>query len=265
NPGDPVVETQGAITALRQTVTTTDPGGGNPKTLAGLIQFGGPLSVADSGGPLIDDGGRVIGVDTEGAAQVRLRQVSPDTAFAIPVNSAMAVGRDIESGTPNPRVLSGQSVVLGVDVADSLSARGAQVTAIEAGSPAQAAGLVPGDIIVSVGGTSVDSASALSPALQRHHPGDQVVVVWLDPLRRQPQRRLVEHEERPVALKRPADRHHLLLAAAQAPGELSVALAEAGEQRVHAVERFAHSPAIVPRVSAHLQVLSNRHASEETP
>ena len=181
NPGDPVVETQGAITALRQTVTTTDPGGGNPKTLAGLIQFGGPLSVADSGGPLIDGGGRVIGVDTEGAAQVRLRQVSPDTAFAIPINSAMAVVRDIESGTPNPRVLSGQSVVLGVDVADSLSARGAQVTAIEAGSPAQAAGLVPGDIIVSVGGTSVASASALSPALQRHHPGDQVVVVWLDP------------------------------------------------------------------------------------
>jgi len=180
-PSDRPVETQGAITALRQTVTTADPGGGNPKTLTGLIQFSGLIGVADSGGPLVDGAGRVVGVATEGGAQVRLRQVSPDTAFAIPINSAMAVVRDIESGTPNPRVLHGQSVVLGVDVADSLSARGAEVSALEAGSPAQAAGLVPGDIIVSLGGVSVDSASALGSALQQHHPGDDVLVVWLDP------------------------------------------------------------------------------------
>jgi S1-C subfamily serine protease len=57
---------------------------------------------------------------------------------------------------------------------------GAAVLGVVSGTPAAQAGLVQGDVITSVGGQSVDSASALSSVLAQHHPGDSVQVVWSD-------------------------------------------------------------------------------------
>jgi S1-C subfamily serine protease len=57
---------------------------------------------------------------------------------------------------------------------------GALVEGVESGSPAESAGLSAGDVIVSLGGKTVDSANALSTAINSHHVGDRVPVTWVD-------------------------------------------------------------------------------------
>jgi S1-C subfamily serine protease len=55
------------------------------------------------------------------------------------------------------------------------------VLGVLSGSPAQSAGLSAGDAIVSVNGTGIDSATALTTPLDGYHPGDRLTIGWLDP------------------------------------------------------------------------------------
>src|SRR5262249_18487244 len=57
---------------------------------------------------------------------------------------------------------------------------GAAISGVVDGSPAAQAGLQAGDTVTAVGGTTVDSADALSSALAKHNPGDQVRITWVD-------------------------------------------------------------------------------------
>jgi S1-C subfamily serine protease len=58
---------------------------------------------------------------------------------------------------------------------------GVIVRAVVDGKPAQQAGLVAGDVITEIGGTSLDSPGALSAFMLAHHPGDKVQLTWTDP------------------------------------------------------------------------------------
>ena len=79
-------------------------------------------------------------------------------------------------------------------------------------------------------------------------------------LRRQPGRRLVEHQHPRVGHQRPPDGEHLLLAAAHRAGALADALAEAGEQLEHERPPLGVGP---PRVGAEVEVLAHRHLGEQ--
>jgi S1-C subfamily serine protease len=171
--GTPAIA-EGTVTALDQSITAGDPGG-PAQALTGLIEINAPLVPGDSGGPLVNASGQVIGMNAAAAPQTR-RQTSSD-AFAIPINTALDIARQIQSGQSSANVHIGERALLGVQVQQG---QGATVAAVQPGGPAASAGLVAGDVIVSVGSTTITSVSDLTTALDRAHPGDKVSIGWTD-------------------------------------------------------------------------------------
>jgi S1-C subfamily serine protease len=179
--GSGLVESQGAVVALGQTITVSDSRGSNVRTQAGMIQTDAAINASDDGGPLVSSDGHVIGVDA-GAGRVGAAQAGADPAYAIPISSVTAIVRDIESGAPNPKVFRGEGAFLGVDVQNHSSPPGAEVNSVEPGSPARAAGITAPDVIVALDHTPIDSVTALQRAVAAHRPGDRVTIAWLDQL-----------------------------------------------------------------------------------
>lgn len=186
--GGPPSHSQGRVTALNQSITASDESGGNLQQLNGLIQVSAQLRPGDSGGPLADSSAHVIGMNTAGAQSNRR---TGSAGFAIPINTAVGLSRQIEAGQSSATVHIGPTGILGVQVASSTegsvgsTTNGASVVGVQPGSPAEQVGLRAGDVIVSVDGGSVDSSAALRGALSGRHPGDRVTLGWLDASGRQ--------------------------------------------------------------------------------
>jgi S1-C subfamily serine protease len=177
--GTPAVAT-GSVTALDQTITVTDDTGANAQTLSGLIQTDAPLQPGDSGGPLLNGSGQVIGIDTAASAGRRFRTGS-SVGLAIPINQARAIAAQIQSGQASATTHIGLPGFLGVQIAPTAgSLPGAVVAGVLAGAPAAAAGLGAGDVITAVNGQAITSPQALTAATASHHPGDKVTVGWTD-------------------------------------------------------------------------------------
>ncbi len=179
--------TSGSVTALDQKVTAGDVGSAKSETLHGMIQISAPIEPGDSGGPLVDTDGNVIGMNTAAAQNDDFFGQSGSTvAFAIPIDKARQVVSQIENGTDSDTVHVGDRGILGVQVqniGDAASApvsSGALVAGVENGSPADAAGLAQGDVITSIDGKSVSSASDLTAVMFPYHPDDKVQVGWVD-------------------------------------------------------------------------------------
>lgn len=180
-PGPPRV-TEGAITALGQSITISGDGGSRDH-LRDLIQTSAELQPGNSGGPLFDDTGRVIGMNT--AAEVRGRgpraTSASSTGFAIPIDSVEGLIARIEDGDEGGGVRVGPSGYLGVAIEnDGAGGRGALVGEVQDDSPAEGAGIDAGDLIVAVDGESVADAAELGDAIRAHEPGDDVELEWID-------------------------------------------------------------------------------------
>jgi len=185
---------QGAITGLGQTITASDIGGGNAERLGGLIQTDAAVVPGDSGGPLVNDGGQVVGMDAAASSgnTTYIAQSSAAQGFAIPIDSALAIAKQIEAGTSSATVHVGPTGFLGVEVVPSSpygggfsgptgsQTQGALVGGALSGYPAAQLGLVQGDVITAVDGQTVASATALTDLLSAHHPGDSVQLQWTD-------------------------------------------------------------------------------------
>jgi len=176
----------GTITALGQSITATDQSAGISEQLTGMIQTSVPLQPGDSGGPLVSPAGQVIGMNTAWSSQF---QISSGTAqaFAIPASQAAPVAAAIAAGQATAAVHIGATAFLGVQVVSyaaqvpgNPTSAGAGVAGITAGTPAATAGLVPGDVIVSIGGHAVTSATSLRSVINAYHPGDTASLHWVD-------------------------------------------------------------------------------------
>jgi S1-C subfamily serine protease len=177
----------GSVTALNQSITASDQSDGSSEQLTGLIQTDAAIQPGDSGGPLVTSSGKVIGVDTAASTSGGFQlQSGSNQAFAIPINTALTIAKQIDSGRSSANVHIGTAAFLGVQIqnssrfGDSSSGSGALVAGVEQGSPAEQAGLAAGDEIVSLGGSTVDSPTTLSNLMQGYHPGDKVQLGWID-------------------------------------------------------------------------------------
>ena len=199
--GDPVVAlgnalgqggtpalTQGQVTAVDQTITASE-GSGRSETLTGMIQSDAGISPGDSGGALVNSAGQVIGMITAGEAQGFRTTVSP-IGYAVNTNSALTVVNEIRAGQASADVIIGPVGYIGVQIRDlnpQLAAQaglsitsGALVWAVQAGSPAEQAGMTRLSVITKIGSTSVDSSASLGNALHAYKPGANVAVTWID-------------------------------------------------------------------------------------
>ncbi|WP_051342044.1 S1C family serine protease [Pseudonocardia spinosispora] len=178
----------GQVVSLGKSITTSDELSGSTERLTNLIEVAAVVEPGDSGGPLVNANGQVIGVTT--AASVNFRTQTPGgKGYAIPINDAMDIARQIRAGSVSETVHVGPTAMLGVTVLSSSRSRrgldgdtdsGAPVASVIGNSPAGKAGLSRGDVIVSFDGTRVDSANTLTSLVGQHRPGDQIQLIWQD-------------------------------------------------------------------------------------
>ena len=156
----------GVVSALGRSV---------PEEAGGLraaIQTDAAINPGNSGGALLDMSGKVVGITAAKAGR------ADNIGFAIPIDVAAAIARDIASGTrPSHPYLgvSGSEVDAGTATALG-STPGAKLEDVSPGTPAAAAGLKRGDVIVTFDGTAVGSLFDLQVLLATHHAGDRVTV-----------------------------------------------------------------------------------------
>jgi serine protease Do len=136
-----------------------------------MIQTDAPINPGNSGGALADDHARVIGIND----LIRSRSgVNAGVGFAIPIDVAVDSARALLAGHRPPMGYLGVS-----GRSPSLGRAGAVVTHVEAGSPAAAAGIRPGDLITAIAGRPVGSPLDVAAIVRTMRPGTRVSVdVW---------------------------------------------------------------------------------------
>lgn len=173
------VRSPGQVTELGRDLPVEDAFTGNKEMLTDLIGVAADVRAGDSGGPLVNAAGQVIGVIV--AATVTFRMAPAGEGFAIPINTALGVANQVRSGVPTDAVHIGPPTLLGVGVsAANQSDTGLILNDVMLDGPAYAAGLIAGDVLLSVDGNPINSATALTAVLDRHYSGDVVDLVWID-------------------------------------------------------------------------------------
>jgi S1-C subfamily serine protease len=184
----------GSVVGLGSSITANDPSTpGDSEQLTGLIKINGDIQPGDSGGPLTT-GGKVVGMDTAASVGFSFQSAS-GAGFAIPINQALSIARQIVAGQATSTVHIGATAIIGVYVATNNSgdlayagcaaseASQSGVLIAEApisGSPAASIGIAQCDLITSVNATKVNSPAALLNVMETYHPGDRVSLTWLD-------------------------------------------------------------------------------------
>jgi S1-C subfamily serine protease len=163
--------TTGVISALGRTLRAQ-----TGRLIENVIQTDAALNPGSSGGPLVDSGGRVIGINTAIIAG------SQGICFSIPINTAKWVASQlIHEGRVRRAYLgiSGQTVTLDRSLIVSYrlkNSTGALVTEVQPKTAASHAGIKPGDIIIQVGNTLVASLDDLQIALAPHPIGSPLTI-----------------------------------------------------------------------------------------
>jgi S1-C subfamily serine protease len=169
-----------------------------------MIEINADIVPGYSGGPLYDANGTIIGVDTAASTTASFGGNSTGgfgggqsnggqsnggqsngtgaetIAYAIPINNAMSIADQIESGQASSTITIGYPAFLGVSMQDSVN--GTMITSVADGTPAASAGLQAGDVVTAVNGQAITSATDLQSVISSHKPGDQIQLTWTDTL-----------------------------------------------------------------------------------
>src|SRR3984957_8178624 len=213
-----ITATPGPVTGLNQTITASDAGSSTgAETLHGMFQTSADIVPGDSGGPLASSAG-VIGMDTAGNNVSYQQQDS--AGFAIPINTALSIARQIAGGDASSTIRIGYPPFIGIFIGSGSSAdpqtqaqqsggepsgagnppacytsnadlivpstiapvsSGTLIDGTICGSPAAAPGMSGGAVITAVNGQAVGSPDDLTSTLARFHPGDTISVTWVSP------------------------------------------------------------------------------------
>ncbi|MCR4601098.1 MAG: trypsin-like peptidase domain-containing protein [Clostridia bacterium] len=167
--------TQGIISGLNRTIIAAN--GSQRNTMQGMIQTDAAINGGNSGGPLINSEGEVIGINTAGASS----SGADGLGFAIPINTAKTVIDQIKSTGSYEQPYMG---IAGIDVetvlgkyADQVNlktTKGVYLAQIYTGTGAAKAGLKEGDVITAIDGKDVANMSSMKSILMNYKPGDTI-------------------------------------------------------------------------------------------
>jgi len=176
-PGGPTV-TAGVASALDRTVTEPADDSGPGSLLYDVIQTDAAINPGNSGGPLANMRGEVVGINTLVAAQAEPGVPAQGIGFAIAINTAKPIADQIvASGRaihPYMGILyqwTGGAQARQLRVSEK---QGVLVGQVESGSPANRAGIQPGDLITQIDGQPIADEATLPKTIQRHKPGDTI-------------------------------------------------------------------------------------------
>lgn len=170
--------TSGIISGTGRSLTATDSNGANSETLYGMIQTDAAINSGNSGGPLVNAAGEVIGINTATSS------TAENLGFAIPISSVKGMlAQLVETGKASRAYIGVYTVEITPEVAKEYNLpvsegvylyNSAKYSAIVSGSPAEKAGLKDKDIITAVNGVKIGSAGTLSALVGEYKPGDTV-------------------------------------------------------------------------------------------
>lgn len=170
--------TSGIISGSGRSVTASDGTGYNTETLTDMIQTDAAINSGNSGGPLVNAAGEVIGINTATSTSAE------NMGFAIPISSVKGMlNQLIEKGSAERSYVGVYSLEITPEVAKAYSlpvSSGAYLysssayTAIISGSPADKAGLKDKDIVTAINGVKVGAAGSISSIVGEYKPGDTV-------------------------------------------------------------------------------------------
>ena len=215
----------GSIVATNQSITASDESSSTSENLTGMFETNADIQAGDSGGPLVNSKGQIIGIDTAASTNYSLgggsgsggfgsggygyggsgssgsgssgssgssssgsSSDSTTQGFAIPIDTALSIAKEIEAGDASSTVHIGATAFIGVELQTTGSSSsglggggstsGVAIAGAKAGTPAATAGLADGDTITSLDGKSVTSESDITSILVGLHPGDKVSIGW---------------------------------------------------------------------------------------
>lgn len=164
----------GVISGLGRTITASDGSGTFVETIEDVVQTDAAINRGNSGGPLLNLVGEVIGVNTATVLQAQ------NIGFAIPVNKVVRDVRQVKElgkivypflGIQYSLITQGLKEEQNLPVDD-----GAFISAITPGSAAQAAGLQVNDIILEFNDEKITTENSLAKIIQSHNAGDTVIL-----------------------------------------------------------------------------------------
>ena len=170
--------TSGIISGIGRSVTASDDTGYNTETLTDMIQTDAAINSGNSGGPLVNAAGEVIGINTATSTSAE------NMGFAIPISSAKGMlSQLIETGSAKRTYLGVYSVEITPEVAKAYNlpvSEGVYLyspssySAIVKNSPAAKAGLKDKDIVTAINGVKVGASGSLANLIGEYKPGDTV-------------------------------------------------------------------------------------------
>jgi S1-C subfamily serine protease len=198
--GQPTVA-PGQVTALNQSISPQDSSTGASENLHGTIQTSAPIQPGDSGGPLANAAGQVIGMDVAASEVQQVNGAQATAGYAIPINTALRIARQIADGQTSADVQIGLPPFMGVTIADAsagcpdsgfggsggfggssggVASSGALICGVYSGTPADSAGLAQGDVITTANGKAVANANSLIAITAGLRPGQPLTIRYTD-------------------------------------------------------------------------------------
>lgn len=176
--GSPLGDFKNTVTVGVVSATGRSIDAGNGFTIENLIQTDAAINHGNSGGPLLNLAGEVIGVNTLVVRSTQGGDVAEGLGFAIPINTAQAIAEQIiqQGYFARPYMgISFQPINPSIAERYNLPAQwGAYITGVEQGSPAAQAGLQENDIITRIGDFTIDETQSYINSLFEYQSGDTV-------------------------------------------------------------------------------------------
>ncbi len=157
--------TAGIVSGLERSIESP-----NGFSIDKVIQTDAPVNPGNSGGPLLNAKGQVIGVNSQIATAAGGGEGNIGISFAIPANTVKSVLPDLENGS------APKHAYLGVSTSDTANDKGAQIRETTSGGPSERAGLRAGDVVTKIDGQTISTADQVVQSISDKQPGDTVKV-----------------------------------------------------------------------------------------